>query len=65
MIGINFELGVDAFGHCVGYCTAGSSQLVPPQQEISPIVWEVLAIGGVVGGWIIIFGLFKEDSVTK
>lgn len=44
------------------YCPAIPSSYVPQQQEIPSIILEVIIIGSVIGSWIAIFGLFKENN---
>lgn len=56
-------LTVTSNAHGCTYCPAGPSQPVSSQLTIPSFVWETLVIGGVIGGWIIIFGLFKENTI--
>ena len=63
-MGIYCIISVNAYG-CV-YCPAEQSMIpIHPQQEIPSIVWEIIVIAGVIGGWIVIFRLFKEKDIVK
>ncbi|MDE2588198.1 MAG: hypothetical protein KGL95_00815 [Patescibacteria group bacterium] len=63
-MGIGILANSSAFG-CIYSCPAGPSQPVPQQLKIPSLVLDVLAIGGVAGGWVVVFRIFREGDMKK
>lgn len=69
MVGIDFEFDVSVDGYCTGYCPEIPS--MPPIQSViqeTPVIWEILAIGGIIVGvigGIVTFRRLKENNIRK